>query len=222
MSPWFHTVTASEEGVSMLNDPRQRDTNKLRFNHHTRRIKQRVLKIEQQLDDLVSDVETMEDESHVMFGGTGSSEKGAHSPPPKVGGTCGPSSCPEVRSLDIPRRPDKFFDVYIDLADKPFVLQQQMGLFLKFIAAGEAAGADGLVAYRTEDELREFLKEIKSRTKDPHKYIGNLVHDLKTELEKAGFSRDLVQRNSQGVRFAWRKRATASSERRPPAVVIRA
>lgn len=204
----------------MLSDSSQPDMMKQRVGRHAQRIKRRILKIEQQLDDLVSDVETMEDETHVMLGGSRSPENGKHPPPAKVGGGRDqPPSCPEVRGLDIRRRPDNFFDVYIDLAETPIVLQQQMGLFLKCISSGEAGGPDGLVAYRTEDELREFLKNFKSRTKDPHKYIGNLVNDLKNELKKAGFSRHLVQRNAQGVRFAWRKRETASPGRRSPGAV---
>jgi len=213
----------------MLNDPGKRDMIELRFDRDTwnrvirffaaiheeaQRMKQHFFKLERQLDDRVSGVETIGDESHDILELLRSAAHDKHPAPPTINAGPGPSgNCSEARNLVIRRRPDKFFDVYIDLAEKPFALQQQMGLFLEFIAGGEPGGPDGLVAYRSEDDLLKFLKEINSRTKDPHKYIGNLVNDLKKELDLAKFSRDLVQRNSQGVRFAWRKRAPTAPGR---------
>jgi hypothetical protein len=213
----------------MLNDPGKRDMIELRFDRDTwnrvirffaaiheeaQRMKQHFFKLERQLDDRVSGVETIGDESHDILELLRSAAQDKHPAPPTINAGPGPSgNCSEARNLVIRRRPDKFFDVYIDLAEKPFALQQQMGLFLEFIAGGEPGGPDGLVAYRSEDDLLKFLKEINSRTKDPHKYIGNLVNDLKKELDLAKFSRDLVQRNSQGVRFAWRKRGATAPGR---------
>jgi hypothetical protein len=219
----------------MLNDPGQHDTIALLFDRHTwsqairfftasqekaRRIKERIIKLERQLDDVVYEVETLEDESRVIFERFRSATQGNNSAHCTIDEGRG-RSLPVAHSLVMHNRSDKFFDVYIDFAEKPFAIQQQMGLFLGFIAGGEPGGPSGLVAYRAESELLEFLKSINSRTKDPHKYIGNLVNDLKKELESAGFNRDLVQRNSQGVRFAWRRIAATLPGRRPPALVFR-
>ncbi len=221
MSPRFaSSVSPSVKGGSIPNDPGQRDMIELRIDRHTwnriihffaiiqeeaQRMKQHIHKLERQLDDRVSGAETMGDESHDILEFLRSAAHDKHPAPPTVTLGPGPSrSCLEARNLDLHQRRDKFFDVYINFAEKPFPLQQQMGLFLEYIAGGEPGGPGGLVAYRTEDDLLTFLTKIKSRTKDRHKYIGNLVNDLKTELEKAKFSRDLVQRNSHGVRFAWR------------------
>jgi hypothetical protein len=165
-----------------------------------RRVRERILAIERHLDDLLVDVEAVEEGASVLLLVARDAREGAGTGE-ELDTTGASDPYPVARSLILARRPDKFFDVRIDFAKETFAVQQQLGLFLKLISDGEPTGSGGLVGYRTEKELIDGLKEIGSRTTNPHKYIGNLVNALKDALETAGYSRHYVQRNSHGVRF---------------------
>lgn len=186
-----------------------------------RRVREQILALERQLDDLVIEAEALEEGALALLlltrSAQGRAGAGQESDDPGA-----PALQPVAHSLILTRRPDKFFEVRIDFAKEPFAIQQQLGLFLAFIAAGRPGGPGGLVDYRTEKELFDYLKDIGSRTKNPHRYIGNLVNALKDLLNEAGFSRDYVQRNSHGVRFRLRTPGSPVSERRVPAGVLRA
>ena len=183
-----------------------------------RRVREQILALERKLDDLLIEADALEEGASVLLLLT----RGA---PPGAGVEQGPDttgplgSQPVAHSLILNRRPDKFFDVRIDFAKEPFAIQQQLGLFLNFIADGEPSGPSGIVHYRTEEELFGYLKIINCRTKNPRKYVGKLVNALKDALEAAGYSRDYVQRNSQGVRFRRLKPAGTLPGRRGPVSV---
>lgn len=184
-----------------------------------RRVREQILALERQLDDLLIEADALEEGASVLLLLTRSAQGGAGAG--QESNADAPGRQPVAHSLILNRRPDKFFDVRIDFAKEPFAIQEQLGLFLMFIADGEPGGPGGLVKYRTEEELIDCLKIVKSRTKNPHKYIGNLVNALKDVLEATGYSRNYVQRNSQGVRFRRIKPSVSVPGRRGPFGIAR-
>ncbi len=170
-----------------------------------RRIQEHAIRIEHLADEIAMEREMLADEGlavlellRVALGGTGA-----------PGGTLDqggwPPSFHAAHRLEVaPAKRSGFFDVWIDFDERPFQLQEQLGEFLIYIARGKPGGPSGLIEYRANDELLEYIK-ANSRSREPRRYLTNLVNRLRTELRKARHSPDLVQRNSHGVRFAVRK-----------------
>ncbi len=123
---------------------------------------------------------------------------GPEPPPPRI---------PFAMHLRVEHNPvARGWQVWIDFPKEPFVVQDQVGLFLDFISKGEAPKQGGLAAYRTLDELLEHLKETKCNAKHPLRYINVLVNKARSALDKAKQNPDLVQRDAAGgVRFAVRR-----------------
>ncbi len=204
----------------MLNEPNQPDWINLRIDRRTwmrlaaylrviparcRRIQERAIRIEHLADEIAMEREVLSDEAfavsellRIALGGSGTRDGGVD------GGGVLPSFQPAHRLDVTPAKRSGLFDVRIDFDEQPFQIQEQLGEFLIYIARGKAGGPSGLIEYRTDGELLEYIK-ANSRSRDPRRYLSNIVNRLRTELRRAGHSSDLVQRNSHGVRFATRK-----------------
>jgi hypothetical protein len=92
--------------------------------------------------------------------------------------------------------------VWINFANQPFELPNQVGSFLAYIAGGAIAKQDGLVAFRSPSELQMHLRGT-------NRDITVLVNKLRSALKEAEFNPALVQRNAtDGVRFATRRPVT--------------
>jgi len=193
----------------MLNQPNQPDWIELKIDRHRwmrlvgflreiparcRRIHERVIRIERLGDEIAMERERLADDALAVLELLGIAPGG-----PGSGGD------PDGHWLKVkPAKRSGFFDVWVDSDEQPFQLQEQLGEFLLYIARGKAGGPSGLIEYRTDGELLEYIKG-NSRSRDPKRYLSNVVNRLRTELRRARHSPDLVQRNSHGVRFAVRK-----------------
>lgn len=124
---------------------------------------------------------------------------------------------PVARDLEVKRCDEGYFEFtfHVDffVMKKPLRLVAQLGGLLNFLTQG-APGRDGLVGWRTEKEVHEFVAGI-SATRKPRKYTNGLMYRLRQALADAGLETCMIQRNpALGIRFA------ASPPKRPPAASL--
>jgi hypothetical protein len=120
-------------------------------------------------------------------------------PTPRSTGT------PVARDLEAKLCDEGYFEftfrVDFFVMKKPLRLVTQLGELLNFLTRG-APGRDGLVGWRTEQEVHEFVAGISS-TRKPRKYTNELIYRLRQALADIGLDTGMIQRNpALGVRFA--------------------
>jgi DNA-binding winged helix-turn-helix (wHTH) protein len=83
-----------------------------------------------------------------------------------------------------------------------FRLPPRLSQVLLFLKSAPKCGEDDLVAWRSREDLLEFLRGQTGR-KIPARYINNIVHLLKNAFQKKGLDRRLIQTHERkGVRLA--------------------
>jgi hypothetical protein len=122
-----------------------------------------------------------------------------------------PGHLPVVHSLICRRNPDDSAEFQVD-GGGFFGLPPRLSQFLLFLASAPKGGEDALVAWRSREDLVEFL-EVQTGHKIPRRYVNNVVHLLKNAVQKVGLDRRLIQTHERkGVRLALKHQSAAVIE----------
>jgi hypothetical protein len=119
--------------------------------------------------------------------------------------TLRPIRTPVARDFDARQCGDGYYEftfrVDFFVTKKPLRLVPQLGGLLNFLTLG-APGRDGLVGWRTEQEVLDYVAGISS-TRKPRKYTNELIYRLRQALADMGLEMAMIQRNrALGIRFA--------------------
>ncbi len=132
-----------------------------------------------------------------------------------VGGTCTISSAePVARNMLVEMHPDGHATIALD-GGNSFTLAPQLAEVFLFLASGdqEPGSKDPLVGWRSREQILEFLARSADHSLRP-RYINNLVHRLKEELQRAGYRGKLIQTHRRkGVRLSYKRSAHGAPDR---------
>jgi hypothetical protein len=112
--------------------------------------------------------------------------------------------------LEIKPRSDGFSDVRID-AGKSFALPPMLADLLAVLSLTGAASDDGLVGWKTIDEVAILLGKRSSRRFSRHAVTQSIYRLRKELFNRGGANPYLIQTNRRrGVRFALRQKGRTS------------
>lgn len=123
-----------------------------------------------------------------------------------------PTGEPFVSYVDVDRRADGSAEIAMD-GGRRFKLAPQLAEFFLFLASGERnpESKDPLVGWRSRAQIRDCLSRWSGRELPP-RFVNNLVHRLKVELDRAGYDSLLIQTHRRmGVRLACRAASAAQA-----------